>query len=162
MLPTDILTILSDATTTARILDAIADRNGDARFRRAAGLLRGRPGGRPPRADDHLLARMAGLLADGSAGSPEQAARFLARTLPGEQSTSAASGRLARKFRKRAAVKSINGSEMSMGDNTGERVNWVHNRSNRSGQDESPNVAERHRNGGHDVASYPPGLGRSV
>lgn len=99
LLPTDILTILSDPETTADILQAIAIRGGDARFARAAGLLRARPGHRPMKDDSASIEAMGALIARGAATSPEQAARYLSRTLPGEVSSIAAASRLARKYR---------------------------------------------------------------
>jgi hypothetical protein len=98
--------LLSDAATTARMLDIAAERTGDARFRGAAGCLRSRhAGGRPRRADDGAVAQVAALLNAGAADTPARASRFVARTLLGEKSTVAASERIARKFRKQVAEK---------------------------------------------------------
>lgn len=99
MHPPDFVTALSDPAAAARLLDAAAERTGDARFRQAAGMLRGRPGGRPLKADDGALTRMAALLEEGAAGTPGQAARLLARTMQGEKSSGAVAARLVRKFR---------------------------------------------------------------
>jgi hypothetical protein len=90
---------LSDVGSAARLLDAVAQRTGDSRFRCAAGMLRGGRHGRPARVDDAALGQMTALLRDGGATSTEQAARFIARTLAGERSTAAAAERLARKYR---------------------------------------------------------------
>jgi hypothetical protein len=91
---------LSDPATASAFLSAIAERTGLAVFRSAAGQLRARDvGGRPKRDDTAAIARMAALLADGTANSVDQASRFVARTMPGEISTDAAAYRLARKCR---------------------------------------------------------------
>jgi hypothetical protein len=92
--------MLSDPVATARILDAVAERTGNPVFRSAAGQLRSQnTGGRPTKDDRLALDRMASLLADGSARTVEQAARFVARTMQGEKSTEAAVWRLAHKYR---------------------------------------------------------------
>ncbi|HBK06395.1 MAG TPA: hypothetical protein DDZ81_11100 [Acetobacteraceae bacterium] len=95
-----VLSALSDPATAARFLSAIAEQTGAAVFRSAAGMLRrGNVGGRPRHDDAAAITRMATMLTDGTANSPEQAARFVARTLIGEVSTDAAAARLARKYR---------------------------------------------------------------
>jgi hypothetical protein len=95
----DIVTTLRNPAVAATILRAIAEQTGDARYARAAGMLSGGHGGRPTRDDSDALLRMAALIANGTADTPEQAGRYLARTMDGEHSTAAAAARLARKFR---------------------------------------------------------------
>ena len=93
-----IIAALCDPAQASRLLLAAAQINSDVRYRHAAGILRGRPAGRRARDDSTAVRQVAALLESGTAGSPEQAARFVARTLDGECSTDAASVRIARKF----------------------------------------------------------------
>src|ERR1700722_14202116 len=79
-------------------LEAMAKITGDSRYSRAAGALRGKPGGRPPCDDNAALQQMADLIRCGMANGIEQAARFVSRTVPGQHSTAATAARLAMKF----------------------------------------------------------------
>jgi hypothetical protein len=101
MFSTEIIDTLADPATAASVLTTLADQTGDRRYARAAGVLRGRTGGRPVKQDYAALERVAALLADGTAASIPQAARFVARAFWGEESSIAAAGRLERKFRAR-------------------------------------------------------------
>jgi hypothetical protein len=84
----------------AATLDEMAKSTGDARYARAAGALRGKPGGRPPCDDSAALRQMRDLIACGTASGIEQAARFVSRTVPGQHSTAATAARLAMKYRR--------------------------------------------------------------
>jgi hypothetical protein len=98
------IAILSDPAVAALVLAAVAARTGNKAFAAAAGTVRaGNVGGRAMMDDSAALARMSALLADGVADSPQQAGRFVARTMSGEISTDAAALRIARKFRAAAA-----------------------------------------------------------
>jgi hypothetical protein len=94
-----ILVRLADREVSARVLRTIAKRTHDERFARAAGAVIGKHGGRPARDDSAALRRMGALLDAGTARTIEQAASYVARTLPGEQSSAAATARLMRKHR---------------------------------------------------------------
>jgi hypothetical protein len=95
----EILAVLADPAAAARALLAVADSNGDGRYRRAAGVLLGAFAGRPRAQDDENLERVAALLRDGTCKSIPRAARFVARATAGEQAAVAAAERLARKYR---------------------------------------------------------------
>jgi hypothetical protein len=60
-------------------LDRLADESGDARYRRAAGVLRGKPGGRPPCDDGAALGLAESLEAAGIARSRRDACMRAAR-----------------------------------------------------------------------------------
>ena len=99
MLNPDTLAALADPAIAARALEAVAATTGDTRFTHAAGILRGRPGGRLPRDDANSLERMKALIASGAADSPAEAARLVARTLQGVTASNNAAFRLAKKYR---------------------------------------------------------------
>jgi len=94
--PTPPLTVASIAAE----LDDLARRTGDPRARRAAGLLRGRPGHRPEIDDRAALVEVAALLEHQQASSVEEASRLVACTQGGTtHSVGAAAKRIARKYR---------------------------------------------------------------
>jgi len=81
------------------LLRESADATGDPRYRVALGVVcGGRPGRRRCEDNDSIVA-MQIMLQSGHADSVEQAARFVARGLPGERSEHAAIKRLASKYR---------------------------------------------------------------
>ena len=96
---TEIEASLADPIAAAAILTSIGARTGDKRYIVAAAFLRGRRNGRPKADDTAALQRMRVMLADGTAATIESAARFVARALPGERSSEAATKRLAKKYR---------------------------------------------------------------
>lgn len=63
------------AARVADACDGIADLTGDARFRRASGVLRGKPMGRRPVDDAQALELARSFIAAGLARSPTDAAR---------------------------------------------------------------------------------------
>lgn len=84
----------------ATLLDRLATLHGDSRYSRAAGAIRGKHAGRRAHSDDAALQHMRGLLEAGTAATVEQAARFVARTMPGQHSAVATTARLATKYRR--------------------------------------------------------------
>jgi hypothetical protein len=93
------------AAIMADVLDEFADRlPGDAaRFRWAAGILRGKPGGRPATAgDEQALAEMAHLIETGVARSAQQAAIFVTSASPTRGRGVTAIDRLRRKYSAKA------------------------------------------------------------
>ena len=83
----------------ARWLEALADLSGDARLRRAAGIVRGKRLGRFEIDDAASLAEMELHLSADPTISIERAAALVARTKPRHCALESATRRLARKFR---------------------------------------------------------------
>jgi hypothetical protein len=84
-------------------LDLLAEEDG--RCAHAAGILRGRPGGRRTIDDEPALVRMADLLAEYPSLSVESVARRIALTVSSPHSTSATTLRLAKKYRRKFSNK---------------------------------------------------------
>jgi hypothetical protein len=91
------LASLSDPAVAAAVLADLAIQTNNPAYRVAAGLLKGKAGGRPALPDDALLTRMSALISSGTARSAAQAARFVANTIEGRAPASTAD-RLAKKY----------------------------------------------------------------
>ena len=77
----------------------------DPRCAHAAGILRGRPGGRRTINDDAALSRIGWLLERGKAKSVSHAAKCVAVAMGGHHSVSSTAARLARKYIKQCCNK---------------------------------------------------------
>jgi hypothetical protein len=98
--PAALLALPAALEQAAVALDLLAQASGDERFARAAGVVRGRHGGRPRINDSAALAQMAALLRDRAAQSVDAAAAYVARSMPGQHSPESTAQRLARKYRR--------------------------------------------------------------
>lgn len=85
--------------TVAEKLVEMAVATGDARFNRAAGALRGRPGGRHRIADTDGVAQIAELLAADPSLDVTRAARLVAKTRRETATIESVTARLAKRYR---------------------------------------------------------------
>jgi hypothetical protein len=90
--------VLPDVRQIIAWLDRLAEEDG--RCAHAAGILRGRPGGRRTIDDRAALAEIGWLLERGDARSVNDAAMRVAVTISGSHSVEATASRLAKKYRK--------------------------------------------------------------
>lgn len=81
------------------MLAAVGKQTGNGVFSRAAAALRAPPGGRPQTDDDQALAQLAALRQHDPSMSMARAAKFIALTMPHQQSLKATITRLVRKAR---------------------------------------------------------------
>jgi hypothetical protein len=93
----DTITIAGDRFALADLIESLPAAASDPRYHTAAAVLRGEPAGRPAIDDGPALAQMRVMLEHGQARSVHQAARFVARAMPGH-SPRGTEVRLARKY----------------------------------------------------------------
>lgn len=87
--------------STSDLLDHLAEGTGDARYRHASGILRGKPAGRPAIDDDAALRLADNLLATGSVTSRRAACLTAAKFYASSHQVEAMRDRLQRKLRQK-------------------------------------------------------------